>query len=1411
MAETNSDGNLSEEVAEEEADEDILFDLVCEREASSLKNRVNHYFTRIKLKPSAEDRHDCLLVDVWSSLRRVIENGYEKFIASVAKAQDLAQMIFKSDKMDHYVSTVYRPVSDLTADHLLTEIEKVQNSGLSVKLSDVIHLEFVHIRLDPGWNRPGGRGRKDLIYYQNHHQKKSCKQVVPAGTNTCLPACVLVGNAHGQVMEARKKVRELGTAAAHRELKEAEDFYKEISKHGGSNKKLKILIYRVYTKWLGIDKRAYCDLTHLKKMEERMEVSFKVVSIPDQLKIIYTGPKRDDRDYVYLLYTEPPGSTVGHYELITNVRGFFATDFYCTDCDVAYSNEYDHRCQATITWWCFSCYRRNCTRSDNPTECDSCGCKLHSPECAQHHKNKRCSQQWRCNGCHKRFARNKVIDFNDLEWRYATDEEMELNHHCDYYFCRECKEEVPSDHRCFVKRKEFKDKIQRLLFFDVETDQSSKTHVVNHVHATYYVQTEEERAAESEAQERKKEVKKLKESMRVLEKERRHEASVDNHEEVAKINERMEKVADTLRAKFQQMADHEAYLSNHQLWTGQWLEESWSGPHALFNFFKKLTDKLKGYTCLAHNMKGFDGVFILKNMLDQGIIPDVIVKGQKILQIEVDFCKLRFIDSFNFLPMALAKLPGALGLECGPKGYFPHFSNTPENQAYVGPFPEPKFYGVQHMSSEERERFYVWYREQQGKVFDFKAEMHRYCKQDVDILKESCLAYRKLMCQETGCDPFSYVTLASVCSAVYMTRYMPEETIARVPPAGYEGYRYSDEGVEWVEYKRRHEGVTGMRHALNGGEVRVHNYLVDGFDEENKTVYEYYGCFFHGCPKCFRETLRNPNTNKRLRQALVETWRREQDLRSMGYKVESMWGCAWKEQKRNDPAVARKVAEMKIPAPLVPRDAFFGGRTECFKVWTNDGPIAYQDVTSLYPWVNCTMEYPVGHPTIILSNFAEDLSQYFGLIKCSVLAPQDLHLPVLPMRTGKDQKLVFALCRTCAEQSQTRPCTHTEEERMLMGTWFSEELKLAVEKGYMVKEVACVWHFEEKTTDLFAGYMRTFYKLKLTSSKLLFTDLSQVEEFIREVERKEGIKIEGVHEFRENPGLRQLTKLMLNNLWGRFGMQENMSKSEFVTAFETIEELFQDVTREIQGVRVINERVSQVIYKSSDADYLACSRDTNIFIAVATTAWARIRLYRELEKVGTRAIYCDTDSIVYKLNTAEPQENLETGNFLGELTNELDADDHIVEFVSGGPKNYAYRTAKGKVCVKVKGFTPNSTNISAFSFDSIKKVILNGITVSDDADPDDGVEIPRAKRRRLDNQAQKDAFLTDHLKTSDSCSALTGPSGISVFNPFKIARTKDWQLVQRSEQKLYSFCFDKRVILPDCFDTKPFGFLSQNC
>ena len=739
------------------------------------------------------------------------------------------------------------------------------------------------------------------------------------------------------------------------------------------------------------------------------------------------------------------------------------------------------------------------------------------------------------------------------------------------------------------------------------------------------------------------------------------------------------------------------------------------------------------------------------------------------------------------------------------------------------------------MSVSEREKFEKWYDDQieADVVFDFQSELAAYCIQDVNILAASCLAYRRIMCLETKCDPFAYLTCASVCNAVYNSKFMPSEAIARVPPDGYPRARYSDVSCEWLEYLLRFRGVSDMIHAGNSptGEKRIGRYTVDGFSPATKTVYEFYGCWFHGCKECFPDDkrLRNPDTQKLLSVSYRETMEREQWIKEAGYNLVCMWGCQWQQMKSSDPDVQKAVKDMAWVSPLNPRDGFFGGRTETFKLECSTGPMGYEDVTSLYPYVNFWMPYPVGHPQVITRNFTS-IYEYFGIVKCTVLPPKDLYIPVLPMHCGPNKKLIFPLCSTCALAFQTSPCEHTDKERAITGTFFTEEVKMALDKRYVMLKIHSVWHFEEKSDKLFREYVKTFYKKKLLSSKLPFKSEGEVREFMRAVLEKERISIQGPSDFCENPGLRQLTKLMLNNLWGRYGMRQNLSKSVFISDVGPLVALMLDPTVEVQGVRVISDDAVQVIHREKSDQFLPTAKGTNVYIAVATTAWARMKLYQQLDKLRERVLYCDTDSVIYQ-RSQDPARNLVTGNFLGEMTDELSDGDCITDFVSGGPKNYGYITQKGNVVVKVKGFTLNSVNSPAFSFQNVKRVIMSGVVVPADLPvyKADGSEVASAevvgsgvrkrslsavsrlplkcpKKRKLEVESLRKGLLDEHLQSDSWQSAVVHEKCISVYNAYRIQRTSKWQVKRTPEQKVYSFCFDKRIILSNN-DTIPYGYV----
>lgn len=48
------------------------------------------------------------------------------------------------------------------------------------------------------------------------------------------------------------------------------------------------------------------------------------------------------------------------------------------------------------------------------------------------------------------------------------------------------------------------------------------------------------------------------------------------------------------------------------------------------------------------------------------------------------------------------------------------------------------------------------------------------------------------------------------------------------------------------------------------------------------------------------------------------------------------------------------------------------------------------------------------------------------------------------------------------------------------------------------------------------------------------------------------------------------------------------------------------------------------------------------------------------------------------------------GDYLGDLSDELENGEFITEYISAGPKNYAYRTNMNNEICKVRGITPTA-------------------------------------------------------------------------------------------------------------------------
>ena len=216
--------------------------------------------------------------------------------------------------------------------------------------------------------------------------------------------------------------------------------------------------------------------------------------------------------------------------------------------------------------------------------------------------------------------------------------------------------------------------------------------------------------------------------------------------------------------------------------------------------------------------------------------------------------------------MALSDFSKTFGLQ-DVKGFFPHHFNLPENQSYIGEYPDKKFYGSDYFSSKKKAEFDSWYESVKNEVFDFQEQFLTYCWGDVKLLSEGCLAFRKILLEKTGVDPFrTTITIASLCHYIFRKKFLKPESIGIIPDNGYHPEdKASVKSLMWLKYLSESNNIQ-IRHSKNFGEVRVGNYKIDGYSEEINTYFEFHGCVYHGCPKCFK-----PETFNKFKQQTMRT------------------------------------------------------------------------------------------------------------------------------------------------------------------------------------------------------------------------------------------------------------------------------------------------------------------------------------------------------------------------------------------------------------------------------------------------------------------------------------------------------------------------------------------------------------
>ena len=113
-------------------------------------------------------------------------------------------------------------------------------------------------------------------------------------------------------------------------------------------------------------------------------------------------------------------------------------------------------------------------------------------------------------------------------------------------------------------------------------------------------------------------------------------------------------------------------------------------------------------------------------------------------------------------------------------------------------------------------------------------------------------------------------------------------------------------------------------------------YKLDGFFEKDGTKYacEFYGCNWHGCPKCYiRDREITMNNGKSLNLRYKETLLKQKRLKELGYVLLTKWSCQFKIDLIQSPTLHDFVKKLNILDPIDIRDSYFGGRTNALTLY----------------------------------------------------------------------------------------------------------------------------------------------------------------------------------------------------------------------------------------------------------------------------------------------------------------------------------------------------------------------------------------------------------------------------------------------------------------------------------------------
>lgn len=299
------------------------------------------------------------------------------------------------------------------------------------------------------------------------------------------------------------------------------------------------------------------------------------------------------------------------------------------------------------------------------------------------------------------------------------------------------------------------------------------------------------------------------------------------------------------------------------------------------------------------------------------------------------------------------------------------------------------------------------------------------------------------------------------------------------------------------------------------------------------------------------------------------------------------------------------------------KESYTGGSTDMY-IPKGENILCF-DVNSLYPSVMRDNLFPVGN----INEFEGDitiLKDKYWIADVDVKTKRDLQHPYLQIHHKTKGGL-----RTISPNGAFSMKIHSCEYFNAL-----KDYNFTIKNGYFFDQA-----------NIFSKFVDELYKLRISYPK-------------------------------DNP-MNFVCKLILNSLYGRFGMHQIIEKSEFMNKNE-----FLELTKNYEVTDFLDLEESGLFVSYEDSELLKNDHNISISIASAVTAYARVLMSRFKNRKDFKLYYTDTDSIFIDKELPTNIINNELGNFKLEYI--------LKEAIFLGPKVYGGVTNKGEYICKIKGY-----------------------------------------------------------------------------------------------------------------------------